>query len=73
MTGADLEKILSVRPFRPVEISLENGDRHKVSHPEWIRMTPNWVMIEFPDEGLVIFEAADITSVRTLSKNARRK
>ncbi len=73
MTSDELRGFIAAKPFRPFEVALENGDRHRVAHPEWIRTTPSWVLLELEDGGFVVFEAGDVTSVRVLGRSGGKK
>ncbi|MBI2899263.1 MAG: hypothetical protein HYY17_03705 [Planctomycetes bacterium] len=72
MTVEQLRAIAGRAPFRPFRISLENGESFEVRHPEFIGITPSWVIIHNPEGEGIIFEVADVTSVRILARNGRR-
>ncbi|MBI4616912.1 MAG: hypothetical protein HY720_25085 [Planctomycetes bacterium] len=74
MRASTLRKIFARRPYRPLEITLDNGDRFLVTHPEAILIVEQLVAIALPGEELMeLISPEAISSVGPARpKNARR-
>ncbi|MBI2899261.1 MAG: hypothetical protein HYY17_03695 [Planctomycetes bacterium] len=73
MRREELKAILTRPAFRPFEITLESGERYIVRHPESFSVLLRSAVIDMPDGVTIIFEIEDVTSVRLLPRNGRRK
>lgn len=74
MKSSEIKKVVSVRPFEPVELRLVDGDRHVVPHPETILVGDD--LVALLDEGRVVLVAPEaVVSIRkvTSGRSPRRK
>jgi len=61
----ELKRIVARTPFEPIQISLDNGERYKVVHPEAIGVSPT-LCLAYDGRDWVLFAPSEVTSVRSL-------
>ena len=59
-----IRTIFAKRPYVPLEIVVDNGDRHLLPHPESIIISDTMVVFVAPEEELNILDPAASSEVR---------
>ena len=77
MTTENFDRVLRAfqkrRPFRPFTVSLVNGDRFRVEHPEALVFRGGTAVYIAPDEELRIFDHEGVNEVSAKrAANGRR-
>jgi hypothetical protein len=48
MNEETMRELIRQRPFRPFEVQLSSGERHKVRHPENVLLTRSHIVVAKP-------------------------
>jgi hypothetical protein len=65
MNAEALRKLLSVRPFEPVEVELSSGQVFSIKHPETVMVLKNTLVVADPETDTVQWTSlVHITAVR---------
>ena len=72
MRAERIAKYVRQRPFKALEIRLENGEKHVIRRPESIIVGRTFVVIMTPKEDVVSFESTAVYSVRKLARGNGR-
>ena len=62
----EIRKQLRIRPFKPLEIHLDNGDRYLVTHPEVV--VTDSIVVAVDEQGEAIYMAPEAISAIKLAK-----
>ena len=69
MEVAEIKKVVTVRPFKPFEIHLDNGEVHKITHPEII--VSNTLVMTIDEHGDSVLIAPEaVTSIKRLDSES---
>jgi hypothetical protein len=71
MEVSEIRKHLKVRPFKPLEIHLDNGDKYIVTHPEVI--VTDSIVVAVDEHGEAIYMAPEAISAIKLAEQKIRK
>lgn len=71
MTKDQIRKWLRRVPFVPFEITLENGDRYAVRHPETVAIGDGEMVIYTPQKEVVWFKVRKVTSLKRFGGGRR--
>jgi hypothetical protein len=67
-----IKKAMAARPFRPIELRLQDGDRIVIRHPENVWVSPDWVVTLDEENRTVFINPDGLVSIRRL-KIARKR
>lgn len=77
MNVNDIRKFIISQPFLPFEITLVDGRKFLIHHPDFVFAPPvaraNWVIVISPDGAAEHINTLVISSVRTIPGGARGK
>lgn len=73
MTPTRIRKLLKRRPFRPMEIILDNGSRFVVSHPEAFLVAEDCVAVITPGSLSMEFLSPSAVSHIRLARGRERR
>ena len=69
MNAEALRKLLSVRPFEPLEVELSSGQVYTIKHPENVMVLKNTVVLTEPEKDIVLWiSLIHIVAVRKRSR-----
>ena len=68
VTTQQIRVLLRRRPFRPIEILSDGGEKLLVRHPEAVLVGKEVVVVELPDGTMDYMEAGNISKVRVLPR-----
>ena len=71
MTRHQIRLLLRKRPFRPLEILSDGGEKLLVRHPEAVLVGKELVVVELPDGTMDSMEAGNMSKVRILPRSRR--
>jgi hypothetical protein len=71
VTTDQIRTLLRKRPFRPIEILSDGGEKLLVRHPEAVLVGKEVVVVVFPDDTIDYMEARNISKVRLLPRGGR--
>jgi hypothetical protein len=72
MQVSEIRKQLSVRPFKPIEIHLDNGETYVITHPEVI--VTDIIIVAVDDNGEVVYIAPEaISAIKYNNKSKPKK
>lgn len=66
-------KVISTRPFKPVQISFESGEFVIIKHPENVLVNRRWLVIMEPGTGTFITQTNKATLVKAISRRNNHK
>ena len=69
MQASEIRKQFAVRPFKPIEIHLDNGEVYSITHPEVI--VTDVILVAVDKHGEVVCIAPEAVSAVKYAKNAR--
>ena len=74
MTANQLRAVQNARPFKPFTLSLADGERVKVSHPELLLITPGGrtVVVATGDDSVRIIDLLLVTEIRVGNGTGKR-
>jgi len=68
----EIRKFVRVRPFIPLEVHLDNGERYVVAHPQII--LTDVVMVALDEKGETLYIAPEaISSIKHIRKGVLRR
>lgn len=76
MRREELAAVVRKDPFRRFELIMENGERHRITHPESIWLTEHIVCLVDASGDLSLIDYASISEVRVPSRrngNGRKR
>ena len=69
MNAEALRKLLSVRPFEPLEVELSSGQVYMIKHPENVMVLKNTLVLTEPEKDVVLWiSLIHIVAVRKRSR-----
>ena len=71
MTSEQIRKVVKRRPFRPLEILSDGGEKLIIRHPEAALIGRELIVVELPDGTMDFFEARNISKVRRLTRSGK--
>ncbi|MFQ5866250.1 MAG: hypothetical protein ACE5IW_13590 [bacterium] len=72
MDVSEIRKQLAVRPFKPIEIHLDNGEMYLITHPEVI--VTKVIVVAVDNKGEVIYIAPEaISAIKYSNKQKMTK
>ncbi|MFQ6116244.1 MAG: hypothetical protein ACE5NG_19475 [bacterium] len=67
MEVSEIRKQFEIRPFKPLEIHLDNGDKYVVTHPEII--ITDSIVVAVDEDGEAIYIAPEAISAIKLAED----
>ena len=71
MKNEHLRKLLARRPFRPLELLADGGEKLVIYHPEAVLLGKEMIVAEQPDGSMDWIEARNVSKVRALPRRRR--
>ena len=68
VNSEQIRKLLRKRPFRPLEILADGGEKLIIRHPEAALVGRELIVVELPDGTMDCMEARNVSKVRLLSR-----
>ena len=74
MTANQLRAVQNARPFKPFTLSLADGERVKVSHPELLLITPGGrtVVVATGEDSIKIIDLLLVTEIEVGNGTGKR-
>ena len=70
MAYSELNRLLSQRPFQPVELTTSDGRTFAITHPEQFVLSKTLLVVQLPDVSLEFLSLLHLLSAKTFSPEA---